>query len=508
MSLVSASPQEPALYLFSSNSLPLYLQNMLNVLAQPYGAIDKVRYSERWVSLEFQRQGPGEKRIDWEARLQDYVGKRALIVLLKQPLNMDHEKKSDADLRFYPLRYATVTKLQWDGNVLFVFFQLGHYVDWHGPDAEDLRRICQEKRAVGARRTYIVADFLIEFLSGKFYPRGMSRALTQRRREEFADFEAQLLAEVDSEIAKLSPGSSDIEENELGVCQTMKKLETKIADLIGEEYDARIKTLGPDQRPKDKFASVETGEGIYIPEVPTPEATRGWQSIVERLGGEGGIDEYKNAVFYRLDKVAEIPSPDFLRRLARRFKFPRAAEELPLSEVLPDRSGYKLVSNRNYVLTLSFYRSEAQHLGSQMGHPIRGSKIVPIVDKTYFTLPTSEIEVNFDYDIRPIPLVVTSVSQDTITTFSTELVPPPNQQPPAQCSAPQLNLLFLIRVPGNLWLWLIVLFSAQVLASSPAVVKWIPGFAQLSDDFIKVFGSALTAIMIFLLYRRLPGGGK
>jgi hypothetical protein len=518
MSYLNTQQRKPSIFLFSSNYLPLYLQNMLNILALPHGAINRVRYDERWVSPQFQRQAE-ETATDWDTRLQGYIGKTALIILLGLAKDKDPDEQVDSDLRFFPLRYVIITRFEWDGDVLYVHFKVGGYVDWRCPNERELRDLITTKLEVRASRTTLVADFIKHIKELKFYGSGLPVDLVRPHNKASGEFEATLLPAVDKALAGLPSGTPAEEREAIALHELASMIGPFIARCVADEFDYIVKELASDLRPQRTFASLASDRPIQIPIVPEAESAEGWQAIVEVLGSPHGLRDYDNTVYYRLVEVVELQSPDLIDRLLRRS--PQAASASPTGRTLAitqilDENGYKLLSNHNYALTLSFYQSNALHDGSLLTYPVRGSKIVPVVDKTYFGIPPEEIEVNFHYDTRSIHLVVASLTQEVVTAFTTELEAPPAPALPspvapaaqAQLYAPELDLRFRIGVPGSIWIWLVVLFLAQILASTPTVVKWIPGFAQLGDDGIKVLGSALSALTIFFLYRRLPTGGK
>lgn len=111
--------------LFSSISREQYLQDVLNVLALPAGALYSFRYDSMWVADEFRDQTANNKR----------VGATALIVLVVQPKGKSYAQLLPEEVELYPIRSALIHNMVWHGQMLRVEFRADRHIDWTGiPD--------------------------------------------------------------------------------------------------------------------------------------------------------------------------------------------------------------------------------------------------------------------------------------------------------------------------------------------------------------------------------------
>ncbi|HEX5763810.1 MAG TPA: hypothetical protein VFY04_11915 [Solirubrobacterales bacterium] len=99
-----SSAEQRAVFLFSSNSEPLYAQNVLEILATPPGAVKQWRYAEKWVSPEFAEA----------VRTNQIVGLPVLLHFSLQQRAQLHEPV------FLPIRTGTVKGAETVGNGFFV----------------------------------------------------------------------------------------------------------------------------------------------------------------------------------------------------------------------------------------------------------------------------------------------------------------------------------------------------------------------------------------------------
>ena len=106
------------LVLFSSNARPRYVQDILNTLALPEGAVYRFRYDYNLIGEEFRSP-------TFCAMLNN---QQALLVFVEQP--KDRNATTDGKIRFFPYRRVVVRDIKPDGRVLLVEFELGKYVDW------------------------------------------------------------------------------------------------------------------------------------------------------------------------------------------------------------------------------------------------------------------------------------------------------------------------------------------------------------------------------------------
>lgn len=99
---------QPLLYLFSSNIRPLYVQDILDVLAAPYGARYQFRYEEKYVSDT--------------ARTTGLAGMPVLVHFSIQQEARYH------DPAFVPVRRGKVVNAEARAGIFVVEFELGDYV--------------------------------------------------------------------------------------------------------------------------------------------------------------------------------------------------------------------------------------------------------------------------------------------------------------------------------------------------------------------------------------------
>jgi len=109
---------ETVLHLFSSDYRPLYLQDCLEILALPTGAIHRFRYDRAWLWL-----GQQETLDSAWARLAK--SKTKVLVHFVAYKSADRYSQSV----FVPLRWGTVVRTFVEGNAFFVDFALGSYAD-------------------------------------------------------------------------------------------------------------------------------------------------------------------------------------------------------------------------------------------------------------------------------------------------------------------------------------------------------------------------------------------
>lgn len=100
------------LYLFSSNMRPLYVQDILDVLAAPSGVVYRFRYERRYLNKS--------AREPWEKN--QLVDKNVLIHFTLQQEARYHEPV------LFPIRRGTVVRTSKEGTAYFVEFRLGRLV--------------------------------------------------------------------------------------------------------------------------------------------------------------------------------------------------------------------------------------------------------------------------------------------------------------------------------------------------------------------------------------------
>jgi len=150
-----------------------------------------------------------------------------------------------------------------------------------------------------------------------------------------------------------------------------------------------------------------------------------------------------------------------------------------------------------------------------MAKTLEQAEILTLLDKTYFTFLPDAIEVLFRYDKRTVELVTTSINRDVFTRigFSAEKANKDASQSQSQAQvskvyAPKISFMLKLTYPKfRLLVAFIFLLIAQLMVAAPGIVTSLTLTHSWSQDVIKVIGSGMTAFILFLLFRRLPGAG-
>lgn len=388
------------IYLFTSTSRDKYIQDALNILALPSGAIFHFRYNLKYVgrTLSPETNPPDDLYMQ---SLRKYTGDEVLIVFVDQPQKTS-STTPDGDIHFYPLRQAKIKEFALDGIVLHVFFGLANYVN-----------------------------------------------LDQQRLDMF-----------NAEIKK------HLDRN--------------------------------DQRPPGKFTSI--GSKILEEEalVSAADSATAWMSTVDTLGQ---LPFFKNTVFYRCLGMSNVRTRQVTQQSSQRswttgmLTDRSVEEEVRIDEILPYQSGYVLKSDGIYSLDLSFYHTE------EVKEPVLGSNIQVQIDEARFAFHPNDIEVNFRYDLQPVELIPTPVTQDAFTNVRLVIGQDKKSDPPLR--APITDFVIKLTYPRFRYVGaLILLIAAQILVAIPDVITGLPGVLVA---FIKVIGSVITAIVLFVMLRKLPG---
>lgn len=111
------------IYLFSSDARDRYIQDILNVMALPRGALYQFRYEDTIVDDQLSKDA-GNPLI-----LGKYIGQEVLIIFVNQiktPLPL-----SESDISyFFPIRRGSITSLSFEGKVLIIQFAVKDFIDW------------------------------------------------------------------------------------------------------------------------------------------------------------------------------------------------------------------------------------------------------------------------------------------------------------------------------------------------------------------------------------------
>jgi hypothetical protein len=390
------------IYLFSSTSRDQYIQDALNILALPTGAIFHFRYNLKYVGKKLSpKHIPADDQ--YRQSLQKYSGGEVLIVFVNQPQKAG-STTPDEDIHFYPLRQAKIKEFELDGIVLHVFFELAQYVN-----------------------------------------------LDQQR---FDTFDAEIIKQLDRN----------------------------------------------DQRPPGKYISIGSkilGEDALVSLI---HSSTGWMSTVNTLSQ---LSVFKNTVFYRSSGMRKVRTHQVAQESSQRswtanmLTDNSVEEEVRIDEILPYQSGYSLKSDGVYSLDLSFYHSE------EVKEPVLGSKILVQIDEARFAFQPNDIEVNFRYDLQPVQLIPIPVTQDAFTNVRLMIEQKEDKVFDPPLRAPITDFVIKLTYPRFRYVGaLILLIAAQILVALPDVITAFPGFLVA---FIKVLGSVITAVVLFVMLRKLPG---
>jgi hypothetical protein len=201
-----------------------------------------------------------------------------------------------------------------------------------------------------------------------------------------------------------------------------KAVDEVVISILIKRYHTIITQLPETDIPPEKYFSVFTvQERKLIPSAENKDVASAWQSIIDVISSRAGVRKLANTVYFRIAYLHLLEDPFFMVRWLRRIQSKpeiQSKEARPLSQPLPFYSGYELETNRTYQLELSFYSST-----EDIKEPVRGSKIVPTTDKTYFALQPNEIEVNFRYDKPTTYLVVLPQNRTVYTPLAFSLKP-------------------------------------------------------------------------------------
>lgn len=158
------------LHLFSSDFRPLYVQDCLDLLAKPTGAIQRFRYQKDWVSASPEKSGPEPSDAE-KADLWRKMGDQAtdVIAYFAWVRNLPQGQNT----LYVPLRRGKVVRAGVEeNNYYFVEFSLGDFVDpLLYPSAatpDESVRFGQEKKTRLGSVTSAVRDLLGKYPSGTY----------------------------------------------------------------------------------------------------------------------------------------------------------------------------------------------------------------------------------------------------------------------------------------------------------------------------------------------------
>ncbi len=277
---------------------------------------------------------------------------------------------------------------------------------------------------------------------------------------------------------------------------------------ITEEFDKSVREhLSKDKRPVDIFLSVKDRHlpsQIGITETDAQDLA--WESAVDAISS---IETFRQTIFLRLAGVTKTSPNSLPVRLVSRILRPRVEsthryEATPLAHVLPDRPGYILKANSIYYLELVFYHPDEKDSNLEV------NTIKPLIDETLFVNAPSEIDVNFRYDRHRVLLAPKQTNEDILTRITLGLKNKMQTQgnDPDHLRSPDIYLLLKLsyaRVPVVFTFMALIL--AQLLTAAGTIlisVKDEP-FLDLGRTF-SLLGPLLTAIVLFVMLKKLPGG--
>jgi len=289
---------------------------------------------------------------------------------------------------------------------------------------------------------------------------------------------------------------------------------TKLALLHPNEREQTItQVLQAERRPPKKYISIADGATqSYLSFESSGQTTRVWQLIVTAISK---LPEFADTVFYRLDGIREFIEHlgSKLKRAFRRSKLATYEHrDTQLVEILRGHAGYILRSGRTYFLELDFYQAKEPEA------PVLGSRIAAVVDKAYFAYAPKPIEVTFRYEHCILPLAIPPLNGDILTPLDIDLLDDEELDPPLATAisipiAPQVGLLLKLTYPRlYLYVAFAILFMAQVITAISGQLSEFnklfyatpPVWEDTAELLLALIGSAITAMVLFILYKRLP----
>jgi hypothetical protein len=109
------------IYIFSSNSRPLYLQNAFSTLASPTGMIMQYRYDQSIVDPDLFGEA------DNLSSQRALIGRDVLVSFITQPKT---KPIPFSEISFYPLRRGRVSEITIRGRTLYISVKLLEYAKW------------------------------------------------------------------------------------------------------------------------------------------------------------------------------------------------------------------------------------------------------------------------------------------------------------------------------------------------------------------------------------------
>lgn len=228
---------------------------------------------------------------------------------------------------------------------------------------------------------------------------------------------------------------------------------------------------------------------------------------------------FADVMFFRVQSLKKLNTPlieqlqaGLAQRLGRQREI-EAHREVPIRIVLENDSGYELESSTNYRLSLLF------RVAQRPSPTVRRSKIIANLPKDMLTgVGSTEILLNFRYDLRHIDFVTARVYDNTWCSLSLQMVSPSSDKEPGkineQVVAGAPAPLFLIKIKADRFAQIgaPILFgiSSAIASLNTVGAQLLTGATkdhtpqELLISLIMGFAGSLgTTLTLYYLYRKL-----
>jgi hypothetical protein len=472
------------LFIFTSTYREQYIEDMLNILALPEGAIYHFRYEDyhlnQAVHQEWKRQIA--KHPD-QLLFQD---EPALFIFVQQPPT--RTTHPDTDLRFFPLRFCTVARLEDQGSVVHLYFRLGPFVDWRTSNLAPATK----PRLIDQYDALIKRALVRSEHDGGEALRRSTMKRSQRPPYVFLSHIA-LPFQQDESVAII-----EVQDQTVPALKDSLPVDSESLPMM----------------PQGSAVAQPLSAIPFIPmqlegKVRENETDRSWVKMVEALGQ---IPSMQATVYYRIIGVRRSHQGAwwqrwwyYLTHLAVE-PLPFYYEPLSLRPILPDRLGYFLNNQQMYFLDINFnYPSQHDEIIRQKTITIK-----PTIESNLFVNAPAEIPYKLRYDRHSIPLDPKSVSEDILTRMTLQVnsasTPTTQEQQSLPVYAPSIQFYLRLTYSRTQFVFnVLLLVFAQLLTTAGSVILATrdPNFILLGA-ILAISGPILTSFIIAILFRRLP----
>lgn len=435
-------------YLFVSAYHDLYRQYVMDILAYPRGYIFKFPYDVTWLPLPYRHEP--------EKFCEQVVDKPALVVF-------SDERAEGAPRRvqnFIPIRFARITqKPRVEGGTVHIQFVLEDYVGYSAENSA-----FDFDKAIERVRSY----------NKSIWEQIEARPRWQRKASAYFSLGPEL---------DWMPKANAVNQEQ----RTDKHDDDSWKSTINILSDLR--RYFPTAQEKD---SAGNPPARSMMDYPNP---------------------FHNAMFFRVQFLLKI-SQSLRERIAAGFARQREQEsQLPQKFAVPLRvteygdSGYVLQSSENYRLSLLFGVAERPPA------IVRRSKIVANLTKDLLSgIGSTEIPLNFRYDIRNIDFITARVYEDVWASIALTVVTPDAEKLPEGEQVVSPLPVFLVKLSASrvaqIVAPLIFMASAALASLNAVLAKALVGnFPNLNEATLAVLfglvGSIGTTASLYYLYRKL-----